>query len=179
MSCVFVVLRGIQHSRSLIIWLIIDLYIYSYMGHIFIKILQRRTSSFFWCRAIVRSSLWMYWMVIDSFDASFEPHYDEGECFLNLRQIQTSRPWKLSPFFGLIYFSDLIPLFPIPCFTLLSSTPLPAIVCFIPSWFPLSRSLAPSMCLFFPFCLPPFFPALSQTHTVSLEMSWPLLEMAF
>lgn len=82
--------------------------------------------------------------------------------------------WMLFTFFSLIYFSDLIPSFPIPCFYLVEfhSTASYRLL------HPLSCSLAPSMC-FFSICLPPFFPSLSQTRTVSLEMSWPLLEMAF
>ncbi len=82
-------------------------------------------------------------------------------------------------FKSLPHFSDLIPLFPIPCFfALLSSTPLSAIVCFILSWF--FHTVLFLLCvLFFCLSLPPLPPPLSQTHAVSLEMSWPLLEMAF
>lgn len=67
--------------------------------------------------------------------------------------------WMRFTFFSLIYFSDLIPSFPIPCFYLVEfhSTASYRLL------HSLSRSLAPSMCFFY---LPPsiFSIAFSDTH---------------
>lgn len=131
--------------------------------------------SYFWCRTIVRSSHQMYWMVFARGRTHSMPHWNpimmdasKNRVLLDFRQKQTSNPQTHLNAFHLFLVSSISLTSslhsPYLVFTLLSSTSLPAIVCFIPSWFPLSRSLAPSMC-FFSVCLPSFFStAFSDTH---------------